>query len=342
MRAAVFHAVGRPLAIENVQDPTPADDGVVIEVARAGICGSDLHMTENGTATPGLILGHEFAGTIVDLGASAGPGLSIGDRVTALPTLACRTCEACDKGLYALCGDVLFTGTHLLHQGAYAQFVGARGSLVQRVPAGVSFDEAAMVEPLAVARHAVEIAQVKAGDSVLVIGAGPIGAGVALFSRLQGASHVVVSEPSACRRELVMQMGATATIDAAIENVGERFVAIAGGRPQVVFECVGNAGLIQHAVDLAGVRGRVIVTGVYFGEDVIRPLNALSREISILFSQCYTEKNFAEVIDAIATGRADPRPMHSQTVGFADLPNVFESLRSDPWACKVLIDPSLP
>jgi len=339
MRAAVFHQAGHPLAIERVDDPAPAADQVIIEVAHAGICGSDLHVTEYGFVPDGTILGHEFAGTIVALGADAGNDLKIGDRVTALPVHACQSCEACDSGLPALCSAALFTGTTLDHRGAYAEYVAARAGLVQKLPAGVSLAEGAMVEPLSVAYHAVTMAPVRPGAAVLVIGAGPIGAGVTLFARMQGARHVVVSERSAERRALALECGATAVIDPDAEDVAARFAALAGKRPEIVFECVGVPGLLQQAVALAGMRGRVVVAGVCFGEDRLTPITGLMKEVSIQFSQCYTEADFAAVIDAVARGEARPQPMHSRTVGFADLPATFEALRNNPKACKVLIDP---
>lgn len=341
MRAAVFHEAGRPLCIERVDDPTPRPDQVIIEVARAGICGSDLHITQYGAAPKGTILGHEFAGRIAALGSEVGGGWKVGDAVTALPLHACNSCDACDHGLPALCGTAVFTGTSPLIQGAYAQYVAARGSMLQRLPAGVSFDEGAMVEPLAVAHHAVDLAAVPAGASVLVIGAGPIGAGVALFARLAGARHVVVSERFPDRRERALAVGATAVIDPSGENVAERFAALTGGAPQVVFECVGNPGLLQQAIELAGVRGRVVVAGVCFEEDRIKPLSALMKEVSLQFSQCYTERDFEQVIGAIAGGRADPQPLHTATVGFDALPATFEALRTASPHCKVLIDPGL-
>jgi len=241
--------------------------------------------------------------------------------------------------LPALCSAALFTGTTLDHRGAYADYVAARGSLVQKLPAGVSFEEGAMVEPLSVAYHAVGLAPVVSGSAVLVIGAGPIGAGVALFARMQGARHVVVSERSAERRALSLECGATAVIDPQAEDVAAGFAALTGRRPEIVFECVGVPGLLQQAIELAGVRGRVVVAGVCFGEDRLTPITGLMKEVSVQFSQCYTERDFAAVIDAVARGAAQPRPMHSRTIGFADVPDTFESLRNNPKACKVLIDP---
>lgn len=342
MRAAIYRASGQPLAIEEVPDPRPGDDQIIVAVAQAGICGSDLHVTEHGVIPAGVILGHEFAGTIVELGRGVGGQWKIGDRVTALPVQACRECDACAAGLPALCRTGRFTGMTLEYPGAYAQYVAARASMLQRLPAGVAFTDGAMVEPLAVAHHAVELAAITPGESVLVIGAGPIGAGVALFARLAGARHVMVSEPAARRRDIAAQVGATALIDPAREDVAARCAALSGGPPQVVIECVGNPGLLQKALELAGIRGRVVIAGVCFSEERIVPIVGLMKEVSVQFSQCYTERNFEAVIGAVARGEARPAPMHSQTIGLAALPQTFEALRTSPGDCKVLIDPMLP
>lgn len=339
MRAALFQAVGKPLCIERLPDPRPAADQVIIQVAGAGICGSDLHMSEYGVVPAGTIFGHEFAGTIVERGSAVNGAWKIGDRVTALPVQACHDCDACAAHLPALCRAGLFTGTNLTYPGAYAEYVGARANMLQRLPEGVAFATGAMVEPLAVSHHAVELAGVGGGDAVLVIGAGPIGAGVILFARLNGARHVIVSERSRERREIALRLGATAVLDPATEDIGARFAALAGRRPQIVFECVGVAGLLQQAIELAGVRGRVLVAGVCFAQDTILPLTGLMKEVSVQFSQCYTESNFAAVIEALVQGRIQPEPMHTRTVGFEALPQTFEALRAQPSGCKVLIDP---
>lgn len=339
MRAAVYHGADRPLAIEQVEDPRPNDDEVVIAVARAGICGSDLHMAEYGWAAPGTIFGHEFAGTIVECGADV-RGWAPGDRVTALPLHACARCDACEEGLPGLCRSGVFTGTSLLARGAYAQYVVARAGMLQRLPAGVGFDEGAMVEPLAVAHHAVAMAELRAGDDVLVIGAGPIGAAVTLFARMAGARSVVVSERFADRRALAMEAGATAVIDPGAGPVEPAFAALAGRAPPVVFECVGAPGLIQQCIDLAGIRGRVVVAGACFQDDTIKPITALGKEVALRFSQCYTERDFEAVIDAIAAERARPQPLHTRTVDFSGLPAAFDALRTPSADCKVLIDPA--
>ena len=128
-------------------------------------------------------------------------------------------------------------------------------------------------------------------------------------------------------------------IDPGAQDVAGTFAELTGARPPVVFECVGAPGLVQQAIELAGIRGRVLNAGVCFAQDRISPLTALMKEVNVQFSQCYTEENFASVITAIARGEVAPAPMHTDTVGFAALPEAFEALRANPRGCKVLLDP---
>jgi len=340
MKAAVVQEVGQPLRIETLPDPKPAADQVILQVSRCGICGSDLHITQFGFCPPGTVLGHEFAGTIVEIGDDV-RGWKIGDRVTALPLMPCTNCEYCDQGLYALCSSNRFVGTAFNTPGAYAEYVAVRGDMLQKLPTGVGFEEGAMVEPLAVAYHAVDRGEPRRDTNVLVLGAGPIGLGAALFTRLRGARSVVVSEFAPERRKRALDMGATHVIDPRAENVGERFAEISGGAPDMVIECVGVPGLIQQALGLVRPRGRVVVVGVCFEADTIQPVSAITKEADIVFTQCYTPKDFGAVIDAIAAGHAKPQPMLTETIGFSALPERFEALRTPSTQCKILIDPTL-
>ncbi|RVT93827.1 zinc-dependent alcohol dehydrogenase [Sphingomonas crocodyli] len=340
MRAAVYMSADVPLVIERVDDPTPKAGQAILQVAGAGICGSDLHMKQLNRMPKGTIFGHEFAGSIVALGSDM-DGWKVGERVTALPVLSCKNCAACDADLPSLCTGVAFIGARPDRPGAYAEYVAVDRHMLQRLPEGVSFIEGAMVEPLAVAHHAVEMAGVKSNSTVLIMGLGPIGAATALFARMKGARHVVVSEPSPVRRALAIDLGATAVIDPKSEDVSARFAAITGRAPEIVFECVGNPGLLKQAVGYAGVRGQVVVAGVCMGDDAINPLAALGKEVTIKFSQAYGEGDFAAVIDAIARRRIDVAPMHSRSVGFDAFPAAFEELGKAPKDCKILLDPSL-
>lgn len=341
MRAAIYREKNKPLEIGTVADPTPASGQVLLKVKGAGICGSDLHIVQYGFAAPGQVLGHEFSGEIVSLGAGVPQDLKIGDRVTALPVTPCHQCEACDAGLVGLCPASKIVGTSLMTQGAYAELVAVSGRYVQKLPDGVSYAEGAMVEPLAVGAHTVSLGEIKKGESVLILGGGPIGAAATIFARQAGAKHVVVSEPAALRRDRVRELGATATIDPKTQDVAEAFHAIAGVRPHVIFECVGAPGLFAQALELAGLRGRVVVAGVLFEEERFSALTPLAKEVTVRYAQMYTERDFENVINLIARNEIDVKPMHTETVSLSQLPAAFDSLRAAPQQCKVIIDPAL-
>lgn len=339
MRAAVFTSNKQPLEVREVGVPDPGQGEVRIEVARVGICGSDLHAKELGSQPEGLIFGHEFAGVVSDIG----PGVSdwsVGDRVVSLPIYHCGHCEQCDAGVPGLCKEHQFIGFSLDHGGAYAQFTVAPTDTLHRVPDSVGFDAAALVEPLSVSRRAVARAPLNKDSVVLVIGTGPIGAGVIQFARLAGARTVIVSELSQERRDLALAMGASDVIDPASGNLADLLMQVAGRLPDVIFECVGVPGMIQQAVSSCALGGTIVVVGVCMVEDRFMPMLALTRELTLKFSNCYGPADFDAVLDALASGKLEPSAMLTEVVPLADAPDAFEKLMRDKTGCKTLIDPS--
>ncbi len=342
MRSAVFHEVGKKLAIEDRQRPVAEAGDLILKVAYAGICGSDIHATEASRVPlpAGTVLGHEFSGEVVE---SASPVWRAGDRVIGVPLLPCDECAPlgdCRDGLGILCSRISIIGMSPKAPGGYAEFVrlGARQAL--RVPDGISLKEAALTEPLAVGAHAVRIAGSLYGARVLVIGAGPIGLAVTAFARFAGARCVAVSELDPTRRERAVNVGATALIDASSEAVGSAFAAAAGGAPDVIFECVGAPGLIGECMALAPVRGRVVVVGVNRHEDTILPRVGIRKELVIQFALGYVRADFSLVLDLMAEKRIDANAFISTVIGLDQVPDLFERLRRPNPHAKVLIDPS--
>jgi (R,R)-butanediol dehydrogenase/meso-butanediol dehydrogenase/diacetyl reductase len=197
-----------------------------------------------------------------------------------------------------------------------------------------------MIEPLAVGIHAVRVADLKAGSRVLIIGAGPIGLTVALWARFFGAGEVVVSEMAATRVELARQMGATGVITpdpgADAESLGAQFADLAGGPPDIIFECVGAPGLLQQCIELAPQRGKIIPVGVCEQPDAITPFFGLVKELQIQFAIAYTRDDFETCIAMLAEGRIDVSPMITDVVSLEELPQAFEALRTPSHQCKVL------
>lgn len=340
MRALVFRGVGQPLQLETLDDPTPGEGEVVLKVGRCGICGTDLHRTEHNiwTCHPPVVLGHEFAGEIVALGKGV-EGLKPGMRITALPYIGCGKCRACLAGNPHYCPKRLNTGTEDI-AGGYAEYVKVGAGSCLPLPAALSIDDGALVEPLAVGLHGVKRGSVQPGDRVLVIGAGPIGLAAAYWARLAGASRVAVSAPSTRRQPLAEAMGATAFIaasdDAALAAASEEAL---GGAPDVVLECVGQPGMIQRALACVRTGGRVVVLGVCIQPDTFLPLTGLAREADIRFSVVYDVVEFQACIDALDAGHVSPRAMITETVSLADAPAAFEALRNRTHQCKVMVAP---
>lgn len=337
MKAAVFEAIGQPLALRDVAVPTPNTGEVLLRVERCGICGSDLHMTEDPIfcIPGGTILGHEFAATVVE----RGPGcsrLDVGDRVAVIPIRSCGACEACLGGEPARCAAMQLTG------GGYAEYVTAHEQQCVTLPDTLSAEDGALVEPMAVGLHGVRLSGLRHGDRVAVIGAGPIGLAVAYWCRRFGARTVGVTASSRQREDLAGEMGADLFIDPDV-NADPKAVADAlGGAPDIVFECVGKPGLIDRCIRLVRPRGTVVVLGLCTVPDRIDPFLAVNKEVRLQMSAFYTLADFETAATPLDLGRVSPRAMITDQIDLASLPATFEQLRHRSTRCKVLVRPNLP
>lgn len=339
MKAAVLREARKPLQIEEVPDPTPGPAELVVKVESCGVCGSDLHVSDLPGALPaGTVMGHEFSGVVVEVGSEAAARFRVGERVCALPFIGCGRCAACLSGDASQCPALQTTGLGQV-PGAYAEYVRVGQHEALRLPEEVGHRQGAMVEPLAVGLHAVEKAQLAPGARVLVIGGGPIGLTVALWSRFFGARAVVMSEKAAGRRELAGRFGATDALDPNREEIGPAFAKAAGGPPDVIFECVGVKGLLQQCMILAPNRGRVVVVGVCVEPDTILPAIGVVKELDLRFVVAYHKRDFELTLSLLAQGRISSDAMVSDVVRLAQLPAAFEALKHPTTQCKVMLEP---
>ena len=332
MRAVVV-GDGGGLSVQTLPDPVPGPGQVVLRVKACGICGTDLHLHAAGRLAPGAVLGHEFAGEVME---GAG-GLRAGDRVCALPALSCGGCPRCRSGLGAFCPTQVTVG--LGAPGALAEYVTVAAHETVRLPADVDDATGALVEPLAVALHAVNVARVRRGDRCLVLGGGPIGLAIALWARHMGALQVVVSERLAARRARAERLGATHVLDPGAASLADQLRPLLPGGPDVVFEAAGVPGLIQEAISALRFRGRVVVAGLCLGPDTVEPLSALAKEASVHFAMAYEKDDFQYAVDMLGQGRVAPAELVTHRVGLDDVPAVFEALRRPTDQCKVLVHP---
>ena len=333
MKAVTFQALHTPLAFETLPDPTPDPGQVVVKVGRCGICGSDLHMTEDAAygCRHGDVLGHEFAGEIVDLGCEV-EGLKTGDLVAVIPLMSCGECAHCRKG------EVQWCARFGLQGGGYAEYAVTRPNQCVRLGTDVSLADGAIIEPLAVALHGVNLSGLKPGDKVLVLGAGPIGLAVAFWAKRFGAAEVAVQDVAEFQRRRALDMGADVFVVDPQDPVGSAERGL-GGKADIVFECVGIPGLIAQAVEQVKPRGTILLLGLCTRPDTFNSFAMLSKEVRLVTSAFFTVPEYEASLQALAEGAVEPRLLITDTISLAETPQVFESLKRRTEQCKVLIAP---
>ncbi len=330
---AVVSKGPKQLTVEEAPDPAPRPGELVLRVQGCGICGSDLHLYQSGLLPPGAIMGHEFAGELME---SSGEHRA-GDRFCAIPTLSCGTCPKCVTGLSAFCTN----GSRAIGlgpaPGALAEYVAVSPHNCVKLPAGVDSELGALVEPLAVGLHAVNVSRVAPNESVLVQGAGPVGLATTLWLRHLGVRTILVSEKSEGRRAVAEQLGATAAVDPS--GVLPACQKHAPDGIDVVFEATGVPGLIGQAIGSAAFRGRVVVVGVCNHPDTIFPLAGILKEATVHFVLAYELSDFQYTVAMLDQGRIDPSPMITDRIDFDAVPAMFETLSQPSTQAKVLIVP---
>lgn len=335
MKAAIFKSIGLALELGQMADPIPGSDQVLLRIERCGVCGSDLHMTSDPVfcLPSGAILGHEMAGVVVDKGADVSR-LQIGDRVSVLPISSCGSCKFC------LAGDPAWCKSMVLGGGGYAEMLAVDERQCLRLPASLTSSDGALVEPLAVGRHGAVIAGSCKDARVLIVGAGPIGLATAFWARLLGAKEVVVTASSRQREEIALNIGADRFLDPEIASDSSAVAAELGWEPDIVFECVGKAGLIAQCIDLVKPRGTVVVLGLCTGKDSFDPFKAISKEVRIQMAAFYGMTDFEESARALDRGLVEPRSMITSHISLDQLPTTFEMLRGRTAECKVMVSSS--
>lgn len=332
----------RKVVPTTIEAPRSKDGSVVIDVKKCGICGSDIHYWDMGLPRE-LVMGHEFCGVVTNPGSRA--DLKIGDRVTGLPISPCGECEPCRSGNPQYCTKTWdhAIGLSLTNPGAYAEKTSIRPDLAIKVPSNITDSEVAMVEPSAVALHAVDLADIKIGSKVLVIGAGIIGDLTAMFAKMNGASYVAVSEANAKRGEKAVKLGVADEYFYALDdnwatnvrkNCPEGF--------DYVFDCCGNSPAVSSGIVAAKPNGTLVLVGVSMDNITIPSILVVTKEMRLLGAIGYTEKEFRECIRLMAERKIDTLKFVDDIIGLNGAQKAFERLTSgEDNAVKILIDPSL-
>jgi threonine dehydrogenase-like Zn-dependent dehydrogenase len=357
MRAAVMRR--GTIEVGDVPEPEPRSGEVLVRTLACGICGSDLHVLQHGgqfgsggesaslTAidpSRDLVMGHEFCAEILDFGPGTARRFPVGTRVCSVPSLVRD-------------GGAMAVGYSHEAPGGYGERMVLMEPLLVPVPNGLPTGHAALTEPMAVGLHAVRRANLTDGDVPLVIGCGPVGLAVIAALRLEGAAPIIAADFSPARRRLAETLGADVVIDPAERSPYDSWAAAArasrqgerapvnpltGERllpPGVFFECVGVPGVIDQMMVGAERGCRFVVVGVCMEQDVIRPLLAISKELSLQFVLAYTPEEFAETLQHIAHGRLPVEPLITGRVGVEGVAGAFEALRHPAGQAKILVEP---
>lgn len=270
--------------------------------------------------TPPLVPGHEFSGVVAEVGAGV-KTVKVGDRVTGDPNDMCGECYFCKNGMQHFCKNNIGIGTTV--DGGFAEYVIMREKQVYKVSDELSFIEAAMAEPISCCLHGIDLCNIKAGDTVLVMGGGPIGMIMMQLAKNAGASKVIMSEPVEEKREQALKLGATKTIDPLHEDV-EAVLAEYCENVNVVIECVGNVHTQADAVRFAGKGATIMYFGLAAPEESfpIRPDDIFKKELHIT-SSYINPYSFERAIQILESGTVELESLITNVVPLDDIADVF-------------------
>jgi L-iditol 2-dehydrogenase len=329
MRVARLHGI-RDLRLEELPKPLPGPGEVLLKVAAAGVCGSDVHYYLEGrigsqVVTAPMILGHEFSAWVAELGEGV-TELEPGQLVAVEPGIPCGACEQCQHGHPNLCPNVRFCSTPPV-DGIYAEYAVMPAKNCFPQPVGIGPIEGAMLEPLGIAIHTVDLGHLKAGSTVAVLGAGPIGLLTAAVARAAGASAVYMTEPVAYRRQFALDYVADAVLSPEEGDVAEEIMRLTGGRGvDVAFEAAGAPETPQQAAAATRIGGKVIIAGIP-AEDVmaLRPDTVRRRGLTIKMVR-RSKHTYVRAFHLVQSGQVEVKPLATHIFPLERIEDAFETV----------------
>lgn len=348
MRAPVLHGT-RSIRYEDVPDPVAGEGEVIVKVGLCGICGSDLHLYDSAMAPDGIVLGHEFGGTIVEVGRGVSTW-EAGDRVVATMAEPCGNCWFCRRGEPEMCyqhyrldmqrAGITRDAGATLGSGGYAPFARIAAPRLMRVPDALDDQQAAAVEPAAVGFHAVRNSGMRLGDRVAVLGAGPIGLFTLQCAREAGATRIVCVEPVKARVQAAQALGADATIDPrGSPGVAAEIADRLGGPPDVVFDAAGVKQTLQQAVDYVKPGGHVMMVGVAFDAAPIAPSTWVTKRVTVRAAFAYNRQDYTATIAMLERGTIEVGRLVSDIVPASETASAFARLLKPNTEIKIMVDP---
>ena len=334
---AVTYTQNRGYRVQEVPRPRIGPDEILVEVLASSICGTDLRIIRNGHRKLAdgqtIILGHEFAGRVVEVGPelNGAGGLAEGTAVGVAPNIGCGSCPMCRRGLPNMCPDYCAFGINM--DGSHARYVRIPRAAIDQgcvipLPAALAFEDATLIEPLSCAVNGSLACRIKAGETVVIFGGGPMGLLHLMLARTSGAAQVVLVEPEAHRAQKARQLGADETINPAAEDVGRRILALTGGRgADVIITACSVPTVQEQALGLLAPFGRLcLFGGLPKDQAVIRLDSNLIhyRNLVVTGVTGGSPGDFRIAMDLIATGRLDVKSVVSHVFEFEQVDQAFE------------------
>ncbi len=336
MKAGVM-GNAQQISLQEIPYPKLENQGIIVKVKAAGICGSDIHFYQRGG--PGTVMGHEFAGDVVKIGSKV-DGLEIGDRVVAMGGKGCGVCYWCKQGDYIRCSQLGFVGYAM--PGAFAEYVAVPsvkvGQYVAKLPSTLSYEEGAAAEPLAVALYAVQQAQPKKGDVVVVLGLGIIGLCIVQILKSLGLTQVYASGHREKRLNLAIQSGAVTAVDASKEDLLPILFEKSGGKgADIVFDVAGHESTFRQAIQMTHRGGKIELVGLYSKSFDWNPSILVSNDISLL--GCGLKWDLPGAVKLIEIGKVDVKPLITHKFPLQQIKEAFDCQIRSSEAIKVLVLP---
>ncbi len=334
------------LEVTTLPLPVPEVSDVLVQVAACGICGSDVHGYDgtSGRRIPPLVMGHEAAGIVAAVGSEVS-GFAVGDRVTFDSTVYCGVCAFCCKGEMNLCDDRQVLGVSCgdySRAGAFAEYVAVPARIVYKLPQNLAFAEAAMLEAVSVALHAVAVSKLEGRETVLVIGAGMIGLLTLQAAQAAGCSQVFIADIDATRLKSASELGADRTILASGTELTREILRLTDGHGvDIVLEAVGRNETVAAAIDCVRKGGTVTLIGNITSQVNLPLQKVVSRQIRLQGS-CASCGEYPQAMELMAAGKIRVGPLITAIAPLADGPAWFDRLHSgEPNLMKVVLDPRM-
>lgn len=326
------------IEVGSLEKPTLNQGEALIKVSAAGICGTDMmiYFGKHPRAKAPLAMGHEFSGVIEEINGES--TFKIGDRVVVEPTISCGKCEACLSGNTHVCKTLGLIGID--YHGGFAEYVAVPLHRLHKIPDTLSDDHAALAEPVAVGIHTVRRSNMKVGDTVVVLGAGPIGLLIALTAKIAGADKIYISDISPYRLGKAEELGFIALNGNEVDVVKEVMEATNGVGADVVFEVAGNNLTANQMIHACRTQGQIVVVSVYKQPPTIDLAAMHFRELSLTTTRCYSHSDFATAISMMASGQIKVTPFISHQLSLDEIEKGFQLMMNPDESLKILIQPN--